>query len=80
MQADLQKSMTSSLVDSFRLMGNMGYKGLPYLPTFTGYRLVAFSGSLKYGGNFSPDVFMNICILSCLFQLPLAPKSLSGRS
>jgi len=30
---------------------------LTRLPLWPCYRLVAFSGSLKYGGNFSPDVF-----------------------
>ncbi len=29
---------------------------LTCLPLWLRYRLVAFSGSLKYGGNFSPDV------------------------
>jgi len=31
MQADLQKSMTSSLVDSFGLMGNMRCRGCEYV-------------------------------------------------
>jgi len=31
-----------------------------YLPLWLCYRLVAFSGSLKYGGNFSPDVLGTI--------------------
>jgi hypothetical protein len=78
-QADLQKSMTSGLVDSFELMGDRGYMGCEYveaceskeqksikkmeerdyftcLPLWLRYRLVALSGSLKYGGNFSPNV------------------------
>jgi hypothetical protein len=80
-QADLQKSLTSNLVDSFGLMGDRGYRGCEYvevceskeqkgiremeerdyltcLPLWLRHRLVAFSGSLKYGGNFSPDVFV----------------------
>jgi hypothetical protein len=30
-QADLQKSLTSSLVDSFGLMGDRGYRGCEYV-------------------------------------------------
>jgi len=33
------------------------------LPLCLRYRLVAFSGSLKYGSNFAPDVFYFIIIL-----------------
>ncbi len=39
---------------------SMWRKGITLLAYLYGlrYRLVAFSGSLKYGGNFSPEVFL----------------------
>jgi len=42
---------------------------LTRLPLWLRYRLVAFSGSLKYGGSFSPDVRYNFkpkCLKSAL--------------